>query len=402
MATKAGVGFSNKTSSKEAGAEAAKAAVAQMGAGKTNMCMIFTTSKHDPAAIRDGVRSVIGNDAQIAGGYAVGIITKDHLGYGGYEVGVATISSDQVKFELLSESGLGNGGELEVGTKLGKKIRGKGYDSKSGMVLMYDSVRGQAASLLNMATPILEGMNKELQGKWPALAGVGLLGDMQFQPTKQWLNDELVSQTAMALMTSGDVRMDTIIMHGCKPSSGYHKITKTDGAIVLEIDNKPALDVIAELLGSDKRWEEYPLFVTLGVNRGDKFEDFKEDNYANRLCMSIDKERKGLVMFEPDLKPGDEVQLMRRDINFDYIGKRAHQLFESLGDRKAFFAIYIDCAGRASAYCGTDKEEAAEVQKVIGSKMPLLGMYSGVEVAKVGPAPQALDWTGVLAVFSTP
>lgn len=402
MATKAGVGYSNKTSSKEAGAEAAKAAMNQMGGGKTNMCMIFTTSKHDPAAIREGVRSVIGPDAQIAGGYAVGIITADHLSYGGYEVGVATISSDRVKFDVLAESGLGNGGETEVGMKLGKKIRAKGYDSNAGMVLMYDSVRGQSASLLNMATPMLEGMANGLEGKWPAIAGVGLLGDMQFQPTKQWMNDDLVSQTAMAMMVSGDVRMDTIIMHGCKPSSGYHKITKTDGAVVLEIDNKPALDVIAQLLGSDKRWEEYPLFVTLGVNRGDKFEDFKEDNYANRLCMSIDKDRKGLVMFEPDLKAGDEVQLMRRDINFDYIGKRAHELFENIGNRKAFFAIYIDCAGRASAYCGTDKEEAAEVQKVIGKKMPLLGMYSGVEVAKVGPAPQALDWTGVLAVFSTP
>ena len=85
--------------------------------------------------------------------------------------------------------------------------------------------------------------------------------------------------------------------------------------------------------------------------------------------MSIDKERKGLIMFEPDLKAGDEIQLMRRDINFDYIGKRAQELFERIGKRKPFLAVYIDCAGRASAYCGTEKEEAAEVQKVIGSKM---------------------------------
>jgi hypothetical protein len=191
-------------------------------------------------------------------------------------------------------------------------------------------------------------------------------------------------------------------MHGCKPASGYHTITKAEGSLVLEIDGKPALDAIADLLGpdSEKSWEDYPLFVTLGVNKGDKFGPFKEEDYANRLVMAVDQQRRALVMFENDLKPGFEVQLMRRSIDFDYIGRRADELLGRLGHRIPVFALYIDCAGRASAYCGTEREEAEEVQRVIGSRMPLLGMYSGVEIAKVGPDMQALDWTGVLCVFS--
>jgi hypothetical protein len=118
--------------------------------------------------------------------------------------------------------------------------------------------------------------------------------------------------------------------------------------------------------------------------------------------MAVDKERGGLVMFENDLKEGFEVQLMRRSIDFEYIGERAESLLKRIKDenRKPFFALYIDCAGRATTYCGTEGEEAEEVQKVIGTKMPLLGMYSGVEIAKVGADMQALDWTGVLCVFS--
>ncbi len=400
MASKSGVAYSNNSSSQEAGIEAAKKAMASLGGGKVNLCVVYTTSKHNPQLIRDGIRSVIGKDAKIIGGYAVGIITNDNLSYGGYEVGVALISSDVAKFDLYKEKGLGTGNEIQVGKKLGEKIKKDGHGKNAGMVLMYDSVRGETASLLNMATPLIEGLDQSFGQNWPAAAGAGLLGDMQFQPTQQWFNDEIDTQSAMALVVSGGARMDTIIMHGCKPSSGYHKITKTDGPVVLEIDNKPATDVIAELLGSDKSWEEYPLFVTLGVNQGKKFEDFNEDNYANRLCMAVDQKRKGLVMFEPDLKAGDEFQLMRRDINFNYVGERAEKLFSQLGTRKPFFALYIDCAGRASAYCGTDKEEAAEVQRVVGSKVPILGLYSGVEVAKVGAKVQALDWTGVLCVFS--
>ena len=116
--------------------------------------------------------------------------------------------------------------------------------------------------------------------------------------------------------------------------------------------------------------------------------------------MAVDKERGGLIMFENDLKPGFAVQLMRRSIDFDYIGRRVADLLHRVGYRRPLFALYIDCAGRASAYCGSEREEAEEVQRVIGSRMPLLGMYSGVEIAKVGNDMQALDWTGVLCVFS--
>lgn len=400
MKTKAGVGFSDRSDSKQAGIQATQAALAQAGVKSCELVLVYSTSKHDFNQVKEGIRSVVGPGAKLVGGGAVGIITNDRLGYGGYELGVAVVSSESLKFDLFIETGLGTGEERAVGARLGKKIKEKSYVGDPNVLLMYDSVRGQKASLLNMATPLLGGMHESMKS-WPNLAGVGLLGDMQFNPTGQWFDNRVEKQSAMALVMHGGVRMDTVIMHGCKPSGDYQKITKTDGAVVLEINGKPAVEAIAQLLGpnSDKSWEDYPLFITLGVNKGDKFDDFKEENYANRLVMSVDKERGGLVMFEPDLKPGMEVQLMRRSIDFEYIGKRAKDMFGKLGSRKPFLAVYIDCAGRASAYCGTDKEEAVEVQKALGG-IPLLGMYSGVEVAKVGKEVQALDWTGVLCVFS--
>lgn len=398
MTTKAGVGFSEDSNSFEAGAEAARAAMAESGP-RCALAIVFTTSKHDPARLRDGVRSVIGPKARLIGGWAVGIITKDRLGYSGFQVGVATFSSDSMKADLFIERGLPDR-EAEVGRALGSQIRGRDYAGGANLLLMYDSIKTEGTAL-NLATPLLEGMTESL-GTWPRAAGVGLLGDMQFKLTSQWFDDAIEHQSAMALVLSGGVRMDSIIMHGCQPSGGYHTITKSEGNVVLEIDGKPATDMIGELLGpqGDMNWENYPLFVTLGVNKGDKFGDFREEDYANRLCMAVDKDRHGLVMFEPDLTPGTEVQLMRRSLDFDYIGQRAQDLYARIGDRKPLFAFYIDCAGRASAYCGAEREEAAEVQRVIGAKMPLLGLYSGVEVARVGERMQALDWTGVLCVLS--
>jgi small ligand-binding sensory domain FIST len=105
-------------------------------------------------------------------------------------------------------------------------------------------------------------------------------------------------------------------------------------------------------------------------------------------------------MFGDDLKPGVEVQFMRRSIDFEYIRRRAEDLLQRVGNRKPLLALYIDCAGRAGAYCGTEREEAEEVQKVIGTKMPLLGWYVGCEIAQAGKVMQSHNWTGVLSVLS--
>lgn len=402
MATKFGVSYTENPKSFEAGLELAKQAMSSAGIDKCNLAILYSTSKHDPVQLSNGVRSVIGPNARLIGGYSMGIITNDYLGYEGYQAGIAVMSSDSIDVDMFITNSL-PGNETNSGIMLGQKIRSKSYNGDPNILIMYDVIKEQTTTgmSLNLATPLIKGIEKSL-GTWPRAAGVGMMGDFQWNRTYQWFDAQIFQDTAMALVLSGSVRMDTIIMHGCKPSSDYHKITKADGNVVLEIDGKPAVDMIANLLGegSGFSWQDFPLFVTLGVNKGDKYGEFKEEEYANRLCMSVDKERGGLVMFEPDLEEGSEVQLMRRSIDFQYIGQRAQKLLDGLGERKPLFALYIDCAGRASAYCGTEGEEAEEVQKVIGSKMPLLGMFSGVEIAKVGNDMQALDWTGVLCVFS--
>jgi len=383
--------------------EAASAAMAEAGVDACDLAIMYSTSKHDPAELRDGVRSVIGPEARLIGGYSIGTFTKDQLGYEGYQMGVAVISSDSMQVDMFIEKDLPDS-EYDVGVALGEQVKSKEYAGTPNILLMYDSIKSKPPEgvvfNMNLATPLIEGMGQSLE-TWPPAAGVGMIGDWQSSPTYQWFDDRIEQQSAMALVLSGGVRMDTIIMHGCKPSSGYHTITKAEHNVVLEIDGEPAVEAIAELLGDAfKSWEDYPFFVTLGLNKGDKFEEFKEEEYANRLVMGVDKDRGGLIMFEPDLQSGHEVQLMRRSIDFNYIGERVEDLLARVGDRKPFLALYIDCAGRASAYSGTEREEAEEVQKAIGTKMPLLGMYSGVEIAKVGEDMQALDWTGVLCVFS--
>ena len=93
MATQAGVGYSITSSSVDAGVEAAEMALSEAATSSPQVAMIFHTAKHDPRQFHAGVRSVLGGDVRLLGGFTGGVITRDYLGYDGYESAVAVLSS---------------------------------------------------------------------------------------------------------------------------------------------------------------------------------------------------------------------------------------------------------------------------------------------------------------------
>ena len=399
MSSRSGVGFCEHPDARLAARTAARDALAGGGLQRCDLALVFGTARHDPEELLAGVREVIGAEPRLIGGATGGVITNDRLGYDGAQVGVALLQADHARFDTFSEPSLDRG-EREAGRALATQIRSRDYHSEPSLLLFYDSVRRPIAEglVLNQATPLLEGMSGVF-GTWPSAAGVGMISDSRMGWGFGLFGDRVERQSALALAVSGGLRMDTAILHGCKPASGYHTITRATGSIVEEIDGRPALDLVEELVGPHLGWKEFPLFVTLGVNRGDKFGEFREDDYANRLCMAVDPERRALIMFEPDLATGADVQLMRRSIDLDYIRPQVEALLARAAGRRPVFAFYIDCIGRASGNGGGEREEAEEVQRAFGD-IPLLGVYSGVEMAKVGGSMTALDWTGVLCLFS--
>ena len=252
-----------------------------------------------------------------------------------------------------------------------------------------------------MATWLLAGMEQTL-GFLPDVIGAGMMGDYECSPTRQYIGESVAEHHATALAFSGDIRIDSVIMHGCRPATRYYTVTKAHKQVILEINGRPALGFIDELLGGSIPPESYPFFLIFGVNRGDKWGQFDENNYASRLCIAVDKASGGIVMFEPDMVEGTEFQIMYRSLDLDYMKPRIENLFDRLDDREPALALYINCAGRAAGYGGTDMEDALVVQSAVADRVPILGIYTGVEIASVRGRPRGLDWTGVFCLFSTP
>jgi len=166
----------------------------------------------------------------------------------------------------------------------------------------------------------------------------------------------------------------------------------------------PALDAVKQHLPSmrDLSQSNVSLSITIGENRGDKFGDFKEEDYVNRLVMSANPEDGSLTLFEADFEVGTEVQIMSRDndLMMKSVSEGTDRLLSNLGDKDVVLGTYIDCLGRTGAFNGSPKEEAELVRQRFGRDIPLFGLYSGVEIAPLLGKSRPLDWTGVLSVIA--
>ena len=396
---KVGIGHSDNPDSYAAGTQAASMAVNSAGRdGACDMTLLFSTARHDQIILRAAVTAVVGEGVPIVGGGAVGVITNDYFGYAGDQVAAACLWFDGVGCEFIYDGGLKES-EVKTGERLGKKFAELGVGPESPVMLFYDALDCEEGVRMLMATWLLAGIERGL-GFFPDLTGAGLMGDHSCSPTDQWIGGAIGKHYAMALAFSGDIQIDSVIMHGCRPATGYYTVTKASGQVVQEINGAPALKFIDELIGSAIPPEAYPFFLIFGVNHGERWGDYDEDYYASRLCLGIDRETNGIIMFEPDMVEGTEFQLMFRSLDLDYIKPKIEKAFDNLGGREPVFAIYINCAGRCAGYAGIDTEDAVVVQRAVGGRVPVLGLYTGVEIASMGGRPRGLDWTGVFCLFS--
>jgi len=396
---KVGIGYSDNPDSTAAGIQATQMAVGQ--AGRSDPCdlaLLFSTARHDQRILREAVVSVVGESVPIYGGGTAGVITNEYFGYAGDQIAAVCLWLDGVCCDVLIEGNLKEG-EEKAGMRLGQRLAATGTKPDSPVMLFYDAVDTSNGLRLLMATPLLAGLEKGL-GFFPNLTGVGMIGDHSCSPTSQWTGDAIGASNAIALAFSGDIRMDSVIMHGCRPSTQYYTVTKAAGQVILEINGEPAIPFLDKLLNSTISPEQYPFFLIFGVNHGDRWGEYDEDYYASRLCLGIDKESGGIVMFEPDMVEGTEFQLMFRSLELDYMKPKIDKIFEELDGREPVFAVYIDCAGRCAGYAGGDMEDAMVVQQTVAGRVPVLGLYNGVEIAPIGGRPRGLDWTGVFCLFS--
>ena len=374
----------------------------QLGPVRPQLLLVFCGGKHDPEAILTALRASFGANVPVVGGSAAGVIWRDGLGYSGLELGIAAFAPDDavprivVAGDLLSD-------ERAAGRNLGARIAAVAADD-AVVLLLYDSVATTTPLRLHPASDLVAGITDGLGGKPVCLLGGGLLTDMNLSDGWVFHDDAVAKHMAAALVFPAAVVEETEILHGCRPVSTFMEITRVDGAEVFELDGEPALEVIERMLGLPIEGtvaRDLSLIATLGEKQGDPFAPYDENAYVNRLILGADRATGAITLFEPDFRQGTRVQIMSRDngLMLESVTNGVATINRAVQGRDCMLAIYIDCAGRGSARSGAVIEEADLVRRDLDPAIPLLGFYSGVEIAPFVGYSRPLDWTGVLTVL---
>lgn len=403
----AGIAFSNTAAAFAAGQYLARTAAAQAGISSIDVLLLFCSAGTDYQRLLDGARAVCGPDTQILGGSSAGVITNDEICQQGYPTAALALSADNnnVTFSSACSSLLARDPQL-AGQQLGKELAQ--LNNAALLLLFYDSVRyagsSQAPAVLIPSPPLLQGLYQTLKQPVP-IVGAGLLADLQFGPTIQFYQQQASTQLATALLLGGEIKPYISAMHGCAPMSNQRfTITGIFQQFLYTLNHKPVTQVLDEISGSRNWRQQHPVTrLALGASYPTQQQHHYSTPYVTRLINGVLPNDEGIILFEPDLHEGMEIQIMQRDTAsiLQATNSQTEQLLKQItqDQQTPIVALYFDCAGRIS----NNQQEAKLIQQHLNrAKIPLIGIYTGVEIAPVGDKSRSLDWSGVLVILTKP
>ncbi|MFE0758745.1 FIST signal transduction protein [Inquilinus sp. NPDC058860] len=383
---------------------AAGMCIAALGDISPTLLIVFCGGKLNEMEVLRTFRARFGN-IPVVGGAGAGAIATGKFGYSGLEVSVLAFTDQRLTPRVFAVPDLRIGEEVAAG-HLAQKMKPFLSDGDT-VTLFFDSVATNKPLRLHYASPIVKGFCNGCAPIRPQVLGGGTLTDFNFGDAWVFDGDEIRRHGLVALLWPSVITAETFVLHGCVPASAFLEITKIDGAVVYELDHQPALRVLESRLGlpftTPDADRSLTLLATLGQKQGDPYAyPYDENAYVNRLILSADAEAGSVTLFEPDFAEGARVQIMSRDSSFmlDSVRRGVRAANEVIAEGDALLALYINCAGRASRLSGARTEETEILTNGLSPSIPLVGFYSGVEIAPFADdSPRALDWTGLLAIM---
>ena len=373
MAIYAGVGLSKQKDAYQAGYEACKTAIEKSGQGKVDFTIVVASVSFEQQEVIKGVREASGN-APLVGCTDAGEITNE--GPSQHSVGVMAISSDQIKFY----TGLGQnvkGGAREAGKAVAKEVKEKASEDLRAFIMFPDVLTGNGAD-------IVRGVLDVLGEHFPVVGGAAG-DDFLFEKTYEYRDDEVASGAVAGIGLAGKFSMGAGVRHGWMPIGSSMMVTKSEGSVVHELDNKPAVSIYEDYFGERaKDLKSEPLArLAITYPLGIKMSDL--DEYLIRDPITVDE--KGAITCAAEIPEGSEIRLMigSKDKAVEAAEDAARKLmkdFQEAGGTPKFVLMF-NCIAREKLFAQKANDEIQAVMKIIGKDVPLLGFYTYGEVAPV-------------------
>ncbi len=364
---KTGVGLSRKAEAKDAASLALKEAVSK--AGGANLLLVFSSVKYNQEEVIETINNEKPEGALVAGCSDSGeIINGEDLACS-ESVAVMAINSEDMKIS----SAIGHGAKedsYKAGKEMAEKLKEKSTDPS--LIILFNE------GLAENGAAIVRGVQDVFGEDFPIVGG-SAGDDFKFEKTYQYHNGEVLNGAVVGLAVSGEFSFGLGVRHGWEPVGVPMTVNKVEGAVLKEVDNKPALNIYEEHFG--KKAEDlidqplaqlaytYPLGMTVEGT----------DEFLIRDAVVANKE--GEITVAAEIPEGSEIRIMLGDREKAVIAAReaATEARESLG-KEPKAAIIFNCMAR-NKLLGMDKNlEIEALKSVIGEDTPFIGFYTYGEV----------------------
>jgi hypothetical protein len=372
MPTQAGVGFSANKDSHQAGYEACSLAMKKAGIEKPDVIMAFSSSELNQNELVHGINEASGK-APLIGCSDAGQITNDGPSQGG--IAVMAIKSDSMKFTPGTGGQIANGAR-EAGAALAKDISGKIGEPMKILIMLSDVLKGNGADIVRGAQDVL--------GQDFLIIGGAAGDDFKFKETSVYYYNQVFPSSIVGAGLSGNFSFGIGVRHGWTPVGLPKKVTKSNGAVVEEIDGKPAVYLYEEYFG--KKAEElrseplailaitYPLGISIEGS----------DELLIRDPITVDD--KGAITCAAEIPQGSDVRLMigNKDNAIAAAKDAAQKALDQLKGARPKAVIIFNCIARSKLFGRDAGEEIRAIQSILGVDVPLIGFYTYGEQAPVG------------------
>ena len=216
-----------------------------------------------------------------------------------------------------------------------------------------------------------------------------------------FLGDIVHQSGAIGIAMDGNVAVDTIVAQGCRPVGDLMCITKSQQNMLLELDQRPPLEVLRELFTSSKERDQelmqHSLF--LGMVMDDFNDEPRQGDFLIRNVIGMDG-RSGSMAIGENLREGQRVQFHLRDAwtSADDLSALLTRYVDENQATQGRGALLFSCLGRGENLYGRPDHDTDLFRDKIG-EVPLGGFFCNGEIGPVGGTTFLHGYTSSFGIF---